>query len=227
MRPLHAATLLLAATACTGTENGCPAFEPPELPATQQMLLDPDADVFSAAAPDSFRVRLETTEGDIIVHVVRAWSPLGADRLHALVREGFFDNTAFFRVIPGFVAQFGMKGVPSVDEAWFAAPLPDEPVAVPNSRYTLTYAKAGPDTRTTQLFFNYRDNSEILDDDGFAPIGRVVEGSDVLLRLYGEYGDFPPQGAGPDPQCLMRGGNTYLERRYENLDWIRSATVES
>lgn len=216
---------LCLAAACATAEGGCPAYDRPRLAADRQVLLDPDAPEFRRTAPDTFRVRFETTEGAMVVEVVRAWSPLGADRFHNLVRAGFFDDVAFFRVIPGFVAQFGMHGVPAVNEAWFDAPLPDEPVVASNTRYTLTYAKAGADTRTTQLFFNYRDNSEILDDDGFTPIGRVVEGSAILLSLYGEYGDFPPQGAGPDPQCMMQSGNTYLERHFENLDYIRSATI--
>lgn len=215
----------LVLAACASGEGGCPAYDPPELAADRQVLLDPGADVFRQTAPDTFRVRFATTEGDIIVEAVRAWSPQGVDRFYNLVRQGFYDDAAFFRVIPGFVAQFGMHAVPAVNEAWFDAPLSDEPVAVPNTRYTLTYAKAGENTRTTQLFFNYRDNSEVLDAQGFTPIARVVEGSGVLLLLFGEYGDFPPAGAGPDPQCMMQGGNTYLAERFENLDYIESATI--
>jgi len=208
-------------------DGGCPAVEPPELPPERQALLDPESPAFDETAPDSFRVRLETTRGDVVIRITRAWSPLGADRFYNLVRNGFFDDAAFFRVIPGFVAQFGMHGVPAVNEAWIDQTLEDEPVVVPNARMTLTYAQAGPATRTTQLFINYRDNSETLDAQGFAPIGSVVEGSDVLFRLHGDYGDFPPAGEGPDPGCMMQGGNRYLERDFERLDYIRTATVES
>jgi peptidyl-prolyl cis-trans isomerase A (cyclophilin A) len=217
-------SLVLAACADAGGEP-CGSIRPPELAQDRQVLLDPSAPAFQEIAPDSFRVRFETTKGDIVLHVIRAWSPLGADRFYNLVLAGFFDDVAFFRVIPGFVAQFGMHGVPAVNEAWFGHTISDEPVVVPNERFTLTYAKAGPNTRTTQLFINYRDNSESLDAQGFAPIGRVVEGTDVLLRLHGDYGDFPPAGNGPDTQCIMQGGNRYLERSFDQLDYIRSATV--
>lgn len=216
--------LLLTVVGCAG-EGGCPSVEPPALPPDRQVLLDPTGEAFRATAPDTFSVRFETTKGPLVVRVVRSWSPLGADRFYNLVRAGFFEDAAFFRVIPGFVAQFGMHAVPAVNEAWLDAPLPDEPRVMANARYTLVYAQAGENTRTTQLFFNYRDNSEILDGQGFTPIGRVVEGSGVLLSLYGEYGDFPPQGAGPDPRCMMRGGNAYLRDRFRNLDYIDSATV--
>lgn len=222
---LFVVLLVAACDAGDGGTGACPAISPPELPDSRQTLLDPANPLFTDMAPDSFRVLFETTKGDIVVDILRAWSPLGADRIHNLVRAGFFEDIAFFRVIPGFVAQFGMHGVPAVNQAWTEHPLADEPVMAPNARYTLTYAMAGPASRTTQLFFNYRDNSQSLDGAGFAPVGRVVEGSDVLLRLYGEYGDFPPQGAGPDPQCMMQGGNEYLERRFENLDYIRSARI--
>ncbi len=222
--PAASAVLIVLLLAC-GDAGDCPSFEPPRLSPDRQTLLDPGAAAFRQSAPDTFRTRFETTKGDLVFEVVRAWSPAGVDRFYNLVRTGFFDGNAFFRVIPGFVAQFGMHAVPAVNEAWFDSPLQDEPVVVPNARYTLTYAKAGPNTRTTQLFINYRDNSETLDGDGFAPIGRVVDGTDVLLRLYGEYGDFPPHGTGPDPQCMMQGGNTYLERRFERLDYIRQASI--
>lgn len=218
---------LLLLLACSGGDGACPDWGPPALAAGHEVLLDPNADAFAGPAPDSFRVRFATTKGDVVVEAVRAWSPLGVDRLYHLVRAGFFEDVAFYRVIPGFVAQFGAHPVPAVNEAWFEAPLPDEPVIMPNVRGTLTYAKGGPNTRTTQLFFNYRDNSEVLDGSGFTPIGRVVEGSGVLLQLYGEYGDFPPAGSGPDFACVMTSGNTYLERRFEHLDYIRSAEIVS
>jgi peptidyl-prolyl cis-trans isomerase A (cyclophilin A) len=219
--------LSLVLAACAEGDGTCASIRPPSLDADKQVLLDPAAPAFQETAPDSFQVRFQTTKGDIVTQVTRAWSPLGVDRFYNLVRNGFFDDVAFFRVIPGFVAQFGMHGVPAVNEAWFNHAIQDEPVMVPNERFTLTYAKAGPNTRTTQLFFNYRDNSESLDGQGFAPIGRVVEGTDVLLRLYGEYGDFPPAGSGPDARCIMQGGNRYLEQSFDQIDYIRSATVVS
>lgn len=219
------AIVTLVLGACGGADGNCPSVHPPQLADDRRILLEPDDPFFSEAAPDTFRVRFTTTQGDVDIEVVRAWSPAGADRFHNLVRAGFFENVAFYRVLPGFVAQFGMHPVPAVNEAWLDAPLPDEPVVYPNQRLTLTYAKAGPNTRTTQLFFNYRDNSEVLDAQGFAPIGIVIAGSDVLLRIHGEYGDFPPLGNAPDMTCMMRGGNAYLERSYERLDYIRSAVI--
>jgi peptidyl-prolyl cis-trans isomerase A (cyclophilin A) len=156
--------------------------------------------------------------------VNRAWAPVGAFRFYNLVRNGYYDGVRFFRVIPGFMAQFGIHGVPAVNDAWADQRLPDDRVLVPNTRGMITYAKAGPDTRTTQLFINYGDNSA-LDTDGFAPFGRVVQGMDVVDRLYGEYGETAPAGNGPDYTCLSTGGNSYLARRFERMDSIVSATI--
>jgi peptidyl-prolyl cis-trans isomerase A (cyclophilin A) len=216
---------LLLAGACS--DGVCPSVRAPRLADERSVLLQPGAPQFTDTAPDSFRVRFETTQGDIELAVYREWSPAGVDRLYNLVRAGYFEDIAFYRVLPGFVAQFGMHPVPAVNEAWLDSPLPDEPVLQRNERGTLTYAKAGPNTRTTQFFINYRDNSEVLDAQGFTPIGRVVEGMDRLLLIYGDYGDFPPLGNAPDMTCMMRGGNAYLERSYERLDYIRSATLIS
>jgi cyclophilin family peptidyl-prolyl cis-trans isomerase len=211
----------LTTTSCGGECGGGAAPEPSE---AQQVLLDPGADAFAATAPDTFVVRFQTSEGDVVIQVQRDWAPLGADRFYNLVRNGYYDGVRFFRVIPGFMAQFGIHGVPEVDEAWMDWSIPDDPVRYPNERGTVTFAMAGPDTRTTQLFINYRDNTR-LDADGFAPIGRVIEGMDVVDRFYGEYGETAPGGLGPAHTCMLSLGNRYLERRFERLDSIVRATI--
>jgi peptidyl-prolyl cis-trans isomerase A (cyclophilin A) len=219
-----AAGLTAVVVLVAGCGGVCPGVRPPVLPPERAVLLDPAATVFAAHAPDTFRVHFETTVGDLVIEVYRAWAPAGADRFDALVRAGFYDDVAFFRVVPGFVVQFGLHGVPAVNEAWDARPLPDDPVVGGNERGTITYAKAGPDSRTTQLFINYRDNT-FLDRDGFAPFGRVVDGFGALLRVNGEYGDFPPAGNAPRMVCMQRAGNAYLARSYPRLDYIRRARV--
>lgn len=206
------------------SSGDCPRVRPPEVSDEQQVLLSPDDPAFAATAPDTFRVVFETTTGPFTIEAVRAWAPLGVDRFYNLVRNGFFEEIALFRVIPGFVAQFGLHGVPAVNDAWMAAPLPDDPVVVSNLRGTLTYAKAGPNSRTTQFFVNYTDNQR-LDTDGFAPIARVVNGMDALLRSHSGYGDFPPNGNAPSLDCMQQGGNNYLRREFNQLDYIQGARI--
>lgn len=175
-------------------------------------------------APDSFQVRFETTRGDFVVESRREWAPHGVDRFYDLVRAGFYDDTRFFRVLDGFVAQFGLSGNPAVNEAWRCRTIADDPVTKNNDRGTLTFAMAGAGTRTTQLFVNLVDNRR-LDSMGFAPIGEVVEGMDVVESLYSGYGEGPPRGRGPDQTRILTEGNDYLDRNYPDLDAIRSAEV--
>ncbi|HUL02662.1 MAG TPA: peptidylprolyl isomerase [Gemmatimonadales bacterium] len=176
------------------------------------------------AAPATYRVRFETTAGTFVVEVHRDWAPLGADRFKELVTSGFFDGVRFFRVVSGFMAQFGVNGDPAVAAKWRDKRIADDPVKKSNTRGMVTYATAGPGTRTTQLFINYRDNS-MLDAQGFAPFGQVVEGMDVVDRLYSAYGDGPPRGHGVDQGRLQAEGNAYLEREFPKLDYVRKAAL--
>ncbi len=182
------------------------------------------AAVPDAAAPDSFRVKFETTKGEFTVAVTRAWAPKGADRFHRLVTEGYFKDVAFFRVLPGFMAQFGMSGDPELNTAMDAQRITDDPATQSNTRGTLTFATAGPDTRTNQLFINYADNA-MLDAQGFAPIGKVLDGMSVVDSLYSGYGEGAPNGRGPDQDMITKRGNAYLRLSFPKLDYIRAATI--
>ena len=169
------------------------------------------------AAPDSFRVAFETTRGNFVVDVIRAWSPRGADRFHELLNAGYFSDIAFIRVLPGFVAQFGMHGDPEVNRRW-EAPILDDPVVQSNKRGTIVFATSGPNTRGNQFFINYSDNAR-LDGMGFSPFGRVVEGMSVVDSIHSGYGEAPDQGR------VSAEGNAYLKREFPKLDYITSARI--
>jgi peptidyl-prolyl cis-trans isomerase A (cyclophilin A) len=176
-------------------------------------------------APDIYRVMLDTSKGPVVVEVTRAWAPLGAQHFFELVKAGYYDGDRFYRVAPGFVVQFGINGDPKVSQIWSAVRIPDDAVKQKNKKGTLTFATSGPGARTTQVFVNMRDNLS-LDRQGFAPFARVVEGMDMLERLYGGYGDMPPRGSGPDGTKVEALGNAYLESHFPRLDYIKKATVE-
>ncbi|MDA2938198.1 peptidylprolyl isomerase [Acidobacteria bacterium AH-259-A15] len=175
-------------------------------------------------AADHFKVRFNTTKGDFSVAVTRQWSPRGADRFYNLVRIGYFKDVAFFRVLEGFMAQFGLSGDPQVNTAWQSARIADDPVKESNRRGFISFAMAGPNTRTTQLFINYTDNSR-LDSTGFSPIGEVVEGMEVVDSLYAAYGEGAPGGGGPNQSLIRSQGNRYLKKRFPKLDYIKSAHI--
>jgi peptidyl-prolyl cis-trans isomerase A (cyclophilin A) len=185
-------------------------------------LLHPET--LRAKAPDVYDVKFVTTAGDFTVKVTRAWAPNGADRFYNLVRHHFYDGVAFFRVLQGFMAQFGLSPYPEVSQAWEHANLKDDPVAQSNVRGYITYAMAGPNTRTTQVFINYGNNQR-LDRDGFAPFGMVTEGMEVVDKLYGGYGEGAPGGRGPDQGLIGTRGRAYLEQNFSKLDTIKSATL--
>jgi peptidyl-prolyl cis-trans isomerase A (cyclophilin A) len=175
-------------------------------------------------APPTFKANFETTKGPFVIEVHREWAPIGADRFYNLVRNGFFDDVRFFRVISGFMAQFGIHGTPAVQSAWRAASLKDDPVRQSNKRGTVTFATAGPNTRTTQFFINFGDNTG-LDKQGFAPFGEVVSGMGVVDKINAEYGEGAPRGKGPDQGRLQSEGNAYLNKEFPKLDYIKSATI--
>lgn len=176
-------------------------------------------------APATYKVRLETSKGPVVIEVTRAWAPNGADRFYNLVKNGFYDNVRFFRVISGFMVQFGINGDPNVQRAWRSANIPDDPVTQSNKRGMITFATAGPNTRTSQVFINFGDNAN-LDSRGFAPFGRVISGMEVVDKLYAGYGEGAPSGRGPDQSRIQAEGNAYLNRDFPSLDLIRKATIE-
>jgi peptidyl-prolyl cis-trans isomerase A (cyclophilin A) len=183
------------------------------------------AQLAAEQAPPVYKVKFETTKGDFTVEVHRDWAPKGADRFYNLVKSGFYDNVRFFRVLSGFMAQFGINGDPALMAKWRNAPITDDPVKQHNTRGMVTFATAGPNTRTTQMFINYADNSQ-LDGMGFAPIGKVVSGMAVVDKLYAGYGEGAPRGAGPDQQRMQMEGNAYLAKAFPKLDYIKKATIE-
>jgi len=175
-------------------------------------------------APETFKAQFDTTKGKFTIEVTRSLSPNGADRFYNLVRSGYFKDVAFFRVIPGFMCQFGIHGDPGVSAKWRAAAIADDPVKGSNTRGTITFATAGPNTRTTQLFINFADNIN-LNGMGFSPFGKVTEGMDVVDKINGEYGEGAPRGGGPNQGRVQAEGNTYLKKDFPNLDYIKSATI--
>jgi len=215
------ALILLALGACASSSGGLGGG-----PVPLATLMDPTSAEFTRPAPERFEVLFETSEGDFVVEVHRDWAPGGAERFYNLVRAGYYDGLRFFRVIPGFVAQFGIHAEPGVTEAWRSFRMPDDPVVQPNRRGTLTFATAGPDTRTVQLFLNLVDNVH-LDASGFAPIGEVTRGMDVVERLYSGYGEGAPRGLGPDQGRLQAEGEAYLSIDFPLLSQILTARVVS
>lgn len=179
----------------------------------------------TATAPARFTIEVQTTQGKFVLQAEREWAPEGVDRLYNLVKVGFFEDIAFFRAIDNFMVQFGIHGDPEVAKAWFTARIPDDAVRQSNARGTMSFATSGPNTRTTQLFINYRNNVQ-LDQMGFAPVARVVEGMDVVDKLYKGYGEGAPRGRGPDQGQIQKKGNAYLREKFPELDYIKSVTLK-
>lgn len=214
-----------------GLISGCGGTEPPETPepeTTQGVQEYPPQlqlpELTAETSPERYRIRFETTKGPFVLEVERAWSPLAADRLHHLVRHGFYNDVAFFRGIPGFIIQFGVHGDPAISSIWATAGIPDEPRVAGNSRGTVSFAQEGPRTRTTQLFINLSDNPGL--DENFVPVGQVVDGMAVVDALFTGYGELHPKGAGPRPAMLNRVGNRYLRQQFPELDYVVQATLE-
>lgn len=172
-------------------------------------------------APDTYQVKFETTRGEFTLTVHRDWSPLGADRFYNLVKHHYFDNARVFRVVPGFVAQFGLSAYPPVTAAWRNATIKDDPHSQSNKRGTIVFATSGPNTRTTQLFINLKDNPS-LDSQGFTPFGAVDgNGMNIVEMFYDQYGD----SAGMDQENIEKGGEKYLASKWPKLDTIKSAAI--
>ncbi len=197
-----AIALLLALAACDQTAKPAP---PPAAAVT---------------TPAEFKVKFITSRGDFVVKVVRAWSPNGADRFHELVKAGFYDDVRFFRVVPGFMVQFGISGDPKAMAKWRERKILDDPVKQSNTRGRVTFAMAGPNTRTTQIFINFADQNAGLDGQGFSPFGEIIDGMNVVDSINAEYRETP------DQQKIQEHGNDYLKANFPNLDYVKSARVE-
>jgi peptidyl-prolyl cis-trans isomerase A (cyclophilin A) len=193
-----------------------PAASRPGTAGPRPSLLNPAS--LTAKAPAEFKAAFTTSAGNFVVQVHRDWAPLGADRFYNLVRRGFFTNASFFRVVPGFVVQFGLNADPAINKVWEEAKFPDDPVKQSNKRGMLVFATAGPNTRTTQLFINFADNAR-LDTMGFAPFGEVVEGMDVVDKIYSGYGEQPRQ------DLITNQGDAYISKNFPKIDKIKLARV--
>jgi len=193
------------------------AADPLAAQAKMEKLMNPAQ--LNETAPDKFQVKFDTSKGEFVIEVTRAWSPIGADHFYNLVKNGYYDNCRFFRVVKDFMVQFGINGNPKLNTIWRSANIKDDPVKQSNSRGYITFAKTGaPNSRSTQLFINFKDNS-FLDSQGFSPFGKVVKGMSIVDSIYNGYGEKPDQG-----QIQMQG-NAYLEKNFPDLDYIKTATV--
>jgi peptidyl-prolyl cis-trans isomerase A (cyclophilin A) len=225
--PSPSPTVALAAPTPGPSPSAVPSPAPSAAPSPaasgpRAALLDPSR--ATERAPDRFRVRFETTKGPFVVEVTRSWAPRGADRFYNLVRAGYYDDVAFFRVIEGFMVQFGISGDPRANAVWQEARIPDDPVTQSNRRGTITFATAGPNTRTTQVFINFADNSG-LDGQGFAPFGQVTDGLSVVDSLYSGYGEGAPRGMGPSQGRAQSEGNAYLKGSFPKMDFVKTARL--
>ncbi|MCA9737703.1 MAG: peptidylprolyl isomerase [Gemmatimonadetes bacterium] len=214
---------LLVAALVTGCGGGDASSGNDAAPAqAADPLLDPRR--LTETAPDRFRVRFETSAGPFVIEAHREWAPLGADRFYNLVRAGYYDDTRVYRVVDGFVAEFGVHGNGTVTRIWHRFPILDDPVVESNTRGRMSFAASGPNSRTVQVFVNLRDNAS-LDARGFAPFAEVVEGLDVVSRFHAGYGDGPPRGSGPYQAQAVIQGNAYLDAEFPDLTRIESARL--
>lgn len=204
-----------------------PPPQPPKTPSAPvpKILLDPTLPEWSKTAPAEYKVKFTTTKGDFTVEVKREWAPNGADRFYNLVRNGFYDDVCFFRVVSNFMAQFGVHGAPEVTAAWRSAKIMDDPVTQSNTRGMVTFATSGKNSRTTQVFINFNDANVRLDGMGFSPFGKVVEGMETVDKLYNGYGDAPPGGKGPPQSRISAEGNEFLRESYKELDYVKTARI--
>jgi len=195
------------------------------LPALGQSAKLANPAALNETAPATYKARFDTSKGVFVIDVHRDFAPLGADRFYNLVKNGFYDDDRFFRVISGFMVQFGINGDPKLSNVWRNARINDDPVKQSNKRGFISFATQGPNTRTTQVFVNFGDNGR-LDSLGFSPFGQVTSGMNVVDSLYSGYGEGAPNGRGPDQGQIQFVGNPYLEKAFPNLDYVKKATVE-
>mgnify|MGYP001161505681 FL=1 len=209
-----------SAPARNGESSPTPVGSAMPAKSMKEFLKQPQAATYQA--PETFKVRFETTKGDFVIQVTRAWAPNGVDRFYNLTRLGYWDDVAFFRVIDGFMIQFGIHGDPSVMRHWKQANFIDDPVTQSNSRGYLSFAKTSqPNSRTTQLFINLGDNSR-LDKGGFAPFAQVIQGMDIVDQIY-KVGEGAPSGPGPSQRRIQLSGNDYLKKNFPKIDYINRA----
>jgi peptidyl-prolyl cis-trans isomerase A (cyclophilin A) len=234
----HSSKIAIIACACSiisiSAWGQAPAPPPAKKPATAAKAPAAKATPFDpgllqpatlrAKAPAEYEVKFVTTAGEFTMKITRAWAPLGADRFYNLVRHHFYDGASFFRVLPGFMAQFGISAFPEVSKVWEHANIKDDPIVQSNHRGFVSFATAGPNTRTTQVFINY-GNNEALDRSGFTAFAVVTDGMEVVDKLYNGYGEGAPDGHGPDQGLVSSRGRAYLEKGFPKLDSIRSATL--
>jgi peptidyl-prolyl cis-trans isomerase A (cyclophilin A) len=223
---IAAFALVSCSKADQSSTNNPPANSPATTNAPSVSTDFADPSKLTAQAPETFNAQFDTTKGKFIIEVTRSLSPNGADRFYNLVKSGYFTDVAFFRVIPGFMCQFGIHGDPAVSAKWRDANITDDPVKGSNTRGMITFATAGPNTRTTQLFINFGNNAN-LDSMGFSPFGKVIEGLDVVDKINSEYGEGAPGGIGPNQGRVQMEGNAYLKKEFPNLDYIKSAIIVS
>lgn len=231
LRPLLASAVALVALDATASlrPTALAAHTAQAVPATKSpqaapSLRSPSPAALARTGPDSFDVAVHTSKGRLTLRVRRSWAARGSDRVYHAVQARYYDGNRFFRVIPGFMAQFGFHGDPGVNRTWDAYRMRDDAVKVSNSRGIVTFATRGPGSRTVQLFVN-TGNNESLDGMGFAPVGSVLEGMAVVDSFYSGYGEGSPRGPGPDQTKLGTQGNAYLAKSYPKLDFIDSARV--
>jgi peptidyl-prolyl cis-trans isomerase A (cyclophilin A) len=216
-------TGLLALLACAAVAAQAPADRTAKLRSPAAL---------AEKAPETYKAKFDTSKGAFVIEVHRDWAPRGADRFYNLVKNGFYDNVRFFRVVDGFMAQVGMNGTPSIQAVWDNARFPDDPVKQSNKKGYVSFASAGANTRTTQFFISL-GNNDFLDKPGacgpgcaFPPFGQVVSGMDVVDQLYNGYGDAAPRGRGPEQQRIRTEGNAYLTKSFPKLDYVKTATIE-
>ena len=214
------APLALAALAVAAVGVGVGA----EQAAVRKSLMVPAA--FKDTAPDTYNVKFDTSVGEFVIKVTRAWAPNGADRFYNLVKNGFYDDARFFRAVPNFMVQFGLNANPNVSKVWQSARIPPDKVTQSNKKGFITFAMgASPDTRTTQVFINFRNNTN-LDGMGFAPFGDVASGIEVVDKIYTGYGEGAPRGGGPPQGRVAAEGNAYLIKSFPKMDYIKTATIQ-